>query len=258
MVVEVGPTDQRWSDMETIWNLWAQRCFDMISSLSTLEKHGETPHFSDFVGVFAEASGVEAWIWVLFVEFHLDPMFPVTARCKKNQCPPWQRHQDGTRNAGTVLQENFQEIVVAGLPKILLDNHRGTRLARSGVDIHQVQMVQTRRIQNFHIARRQTRRPEGHNQRMCSFLIDQNLGSMWTKIASNKGRVGLSLHLFPWQWWENLRVETYAASPEPRMYQTTSRTWMSRRWDDDFYFSSPKKKPWRMTAMLCTSTYLVS
>ena len=148
--------------------------FRMISSLSTLEK----PHFSVFL---LKPTALSHEFGFYLFEFHLDPMFPVTARCKKNQCPPWQRHQDGTRDAGTVLQEKFQEIVVAGLPKILLDNHRGTRLARSGVDIHQVQMVQTRRIHNFHTARRQTRRPEGHNQRMCIFLIDQNLGSMWTK-----------------------------------------------------------------------------
>lgn len=173
------PAAQRWLQRldqptvewhETIWNLWAQRC----SAWCHPFRLWRNPHF---LSVFLPKPTALSHEGFYLFEFHLDPMFPVTARCKKNQCLPWQRHQDGTRNAGTVLQENFQEIVVAGLPKILLDNHRGTRLARSGVDIHQVQMVQTRRIQNFHIARRQTRRPEGHNQRMCSFLVDQNPGS---------------------------------------------------------------------------------
>ena len=54
-----GPTDQRWEWHGNLWwNLWAQRCFDMISSissLSTLEKHGETPPFFRFCRCFCRS-----------------------------------------------------------------------------------------------------------------------------------------------------------------------------------------------------------
>ena len=156
------------------WNLWAQRCSAWYHPF----RLWRNPIFRCFCW------SQRRWVMNLgfiCLNFTWILCFPSLPGAKRTNAHLWQRHQDGTRDAGTVLQEKFQEIVVAGLPKILLDNHRGTRLARSGVDIHQVQMVQTRRIHNFHTARRQTRRPEGHNQRMCIFLIDQNLGSMWTK-----------------------------------------------------------------------------
>ena len=55
--------------------------FRMISSLSTLEK----PHFSVFL---PKPTALSHEFGFYLFEFHLDPMFPVTARCKKNQCPP--------------------------------------------------------------------------------------------------------------------------------------------------------------------------
>lgn len=73
-----GWTNQRWEWHETF------ELRDVPHDVIPFDLGG-APHFSVFL---PKPTALSHEFGFLFVEFHLDPMFPVTARCKKNQCPP--------------------------------------------------------------------------------------------------------------------------------------------------------------------------